>query len=80
MTEPTKTKVTEQALIARINRKLAKENGKLKRCRENSKDFNTLGYFYTIDLSLNCIVDRHIELAEYAQELGVMAGFEELAE
>jgi hypothetical protein len=78
METPKKTTVSEQALIARINRKLAKEGSKMKRCRENSKDFTTLGYFYTVDLMRNTIEDYNLDLAKYGKELDVLADYEEM--
>ena len=74
-----KKKLTERALIARINRKLANDSQALKKCRENSQWFNELGYYYIVDETLNTITAQNIKLDKLGKELGVLAEFEELA-
>ena len=70
--------VTERALFARINRKLKKEGGTLRRCRKNSRWYNDMGPYY-VDLSSNGVTDRGFsDLENWGRELGVMQVFEQL--
>lgn len=64
--------VTESALVARINRKLAPEHQKVCKCRESSSAFNDLGRFYVLDTYRNAIENSHIDIENFARELGVM--------
>lgn len=73
-----KVKVSERALMARINRKIKPDELQLKKCREDARGYDYLGEFYTIDFSNNTVDDTHIDLTAYAKELGVLAGHEEL--
>lgn len=72
-----KVKVSERALAARINRKLKPDMEALRKCR-SEKWVKDLGYYYTIDLGKNCILDRHIQLENFGRELGALKPFEEL--
>jgi hypothetical protein len=73
-----KKKITERALIGRINRKLASESQVLKKNRVDSQWINDLGYFYLVDFQRNTIEADHIDLPTLAKEIGVLADFEEL--
>ena len=78
----TKTKtyaaVSERALIARINRKLAKDGWQLRRARgfwdrnQWHPDSN-LGRFFIVDVDRNFIVNTHIGLEAYGRELDALA-------
>lgn len=73
--------VSERALIARINRALAKENDDrvLRKCREDSRSFRDLGHYYVVDISRNSIIDHHIEIEEMGRQWRVLKSWEELA-
>lgn len=72
----TKVSVSERAIVARINRKLAKEMQSLRRCREDSRGFNDLGSFYILDLHRNSVEAMHVDVKKLARELDVIADFE----
>ena len=75
-----KVTVTERALFARINRVIAKENSILCRCREDSRDFFTLGRYYVIDTKVNCIFRKQVDLEGFGREKKVLKPFERLAD
>jgi hypothetical protein len=64
--------VTERALLRRINRKLAKDQEVVRRCRENSRGFHDLGTYYRVDLTTNLVVDTHIDIETLGRELDVL--------
>ncbi len=72
-----KVKISDRALLARINRLLIKQNQKLIKCRSEScrQDF---GDYYVIDVSLNAIIEKDIELEEIGCRLEVLKPYEEL--
>ena len=80
MNTKTKIKVSERALFARVNRKLAQEGETLRRSRADSRWLNETGALYVVDLRRNTIVAMHIDLAAYAAELGVLKPYEQLAD
>jgi hypothetical protein len=75
-----KITVSERALFARLKRHLAKEGEYLRKCPQQSRWFNELGEYYTVNLSSNFITAKHISLEQWARECGVLKGYEELAE
>jgi hypothetical protein len=64
--------VTTQALAARINRKLAHDGLRLRSCPERSASFSTLGNWYTVTADTNVVHTKHIDLATWGGELGVL--------
>jgi len=64
--------ITENAMIKRINRKLANEGQKLRKCRSNSRWRHDLGDYYIVDLATNGIVCSHVPLGDLGQELDVL--------
>ena len=79
---PTKVKVSERALMARLKRRLYKEGEFFKKCNPNSQWRGDLGAYYSVDFS-NGICRRCDNLAEVvalAREFGVMQDWEVLAE
>lgn len=74
----TKTKISENALLARINRKVAGENQTVRRCREGSASFPTLGRFYLIDAYRNAVEAMHLDLELLGRELGAIRADETL--
>ena len=65
--------ITENALLKRINRKLAHKGQQLRKTRPNSRWFHNLGEFYRIDLRDNRSEGTHLSLTNVALELGVLA-------
>lgn len=67
-------KVSERALVARINRVLAREGERLRKCRTDSRSFPTLGNYYIVHLPRNLIVNYSIDdLDDLAEQVGVSA-------
>ncbi len=56
-----KIPVSEAALLARINRRLASSEEKICKTRADSKWFNDLGCFYVVNIRHNTVVCRQIE-------------------
>ncbi len=75
-----KVPVSERAILARINRKLAKSEQVVKKCRTDSRWYGECGNYYAIDLRTNCIQAKHIDLEDWAKELDVIEPFEEVSE
>jgi hypothetical protein len=74
-----KTTITTNALIKRINRKLAHGDEKLRvtrgeRCRPE------LGDYHAINVSHNFITAKHVEPEAWGRELEVLQPFEQLAD
>jgi hypothetical protein len=76
---PTHVPVSERALIARINRKIADDDLILKRTR-NARAELDLGRHYTINFRVNFVADKHIDLEGYGRELGVLKPYEALSD
>lgn len=62
---------TEQALIKRINRALAREESeqRVRVCRDCSRDQLTLGRYYAVDANRNAVTATHVDLEQWATEL-----------
>jgi len=73
-----KAKVSERALIARINRRLAKENEKLIVCEETSPSFTDLGRYYVVDLNQNIIGSSNLDLEQVGRDTESLKGYEVL--
>jgi hypothetical protein len=75
----TQVQVTERAIFARLSRKLKKEGQTLHRCRRDSRWFNDMGPYYTVDIGSNSVVDRGFsDLDEWAREIGVLKPYEQM--
>ena len=72
-----KVPVSMAALMARINRKLAHDGERFKASR-SAGEFDNLGDYYTVDLSMNAVVGKHQDPEELARELEVMQPWEKL--
>jgi hypothetical protein len=72
-----KVKVNNRALLARINRFLIRQDQKLIKCRSKRcrQDF---GNYYVIDVKLNAINEKNIELDKLGSRLGILKPYEEL--
>lgn len=73
-----KVVVSERALLARLNRKLAHEGLQIKKCRMNSRFYHDLGDYYIIDIRLNFIKSKDVDLKRLGKSENVLAGYEEL--
>lgn len=71
-----KQTVTENAVIQRINRKLAPQRRQLKRCQYDSGAYNELGRFYIV--CDNIVESMHVDLEELARETEVLKPSETL--
>jgi len=74
-----KSQVSERAVLARINRKLKKDDIIVKKCRESSRAYLDLGDYYSVDFYHNRIIDMHIDLAQLAKDASVLAPWETMA-
>jgi len=78
--------VSKRALVQRINRALAHQDQQLRATRGTrsgegfTSDQVELGYYYTVDFRLNCVVEKHVDLEELGRELKVLAAWEKLEE
>lgn len=74
-------KVSERALIGRINRKLAREPEpmRVQVCRENSRWYANLGRHYIVHCAINTVDSTDIDLEAWGRELGVLGATEALA-
>jgi hypothetical protein len=72
-----KMKVTERALIQRINRKLV-HKGETLHIARGERWYSDLGYYYIT--SNNNLVAGHIKLDELGRELRVLKAYEEVAD
>ena len=68
-TSPTQIRVSESALIRRINRKLAPD---LEQLRKNRGD----GDFWIHDCNRNFVIADHVDIEDLAKELGCLASWE----
>ncbi|PKG51933.1 MULTISPECIES: hypothetical protein [Halomonadaceae] len=77
----TKKPVSARALLARINRQLAKDGQQMKTCPERSQWHDELGSYYIVDLDTSTIVVKGIDdLEEWTRREmdGVLKPFEAL--
>jgi len=77
-TVKSKVKVSERALIGRVNRVITIDNEVLRICREDTRGFNELGRYYSIDTSRNLVASKNIDLEQWGRELGVLKAYETL--
>jgi hypothetical protein len=70
----------DRAVLARINRALAKKHQHLRKCRQDSAAFRKLGAYYLVSIEPDVqIVRIKVKLAVIAEELGVLEPFEQVA-
>ena len=70
--------ITRQAVIMRVNRKLAKDNRSLKKNR--SKPDNVLGEYFVVDLMRNAVMSRDVDVEELARKIGALKPYESMEE
>jgi hypothetical protein len=71
--------VSERALLARLNRKLAADLEMVKTTRDNTRARQELGEFFVVDMQINGIVGQDIDLEDFARTRGVLAQHAHLA-
>jgi hypothetical protein len=71
--------VSTAAVAARIRRRLRREGGNLRKCRETCRDRFYLGEFYTVAPS-GFLDVTHVDLEDLGRELGVLKRFEAVTE
>ena len=71
MTKTHFMKISERALIGRINRKLAHQNEVLRKSRSKI-GYNELGDYYILDFNRGFIVAKDVDLKELAVELNCL--------
>lgn len=76
-TKPTHVPVSERALLARINRRLAAKGQAVKKCREQSRWHKDLGSHYLVDVRANLIAATDVDLGDTAKELGLLKPYEQ---
>jgi hypothetical protein len=77
MSKLAKIPVSERALIQRINRRIKDADHVLKCSRPRARSF--VGDFYVLDVVRNAIVLQHLDLENYAREVGALEPYEYLA-
>jgi hypothetical protein len=79
-TATTKAPVARQALIARINRKLAHDSEKLR--KSSAKSESTLGEYYVVSTEPGAsgVIHTDVDVEDWARELGVLQPWEEVAD
>jgi len=79
MTNPDRrVPVSERALIARLNRKLAEDDWMVKVARPGSRLENNVGRYYALDYRLNAVMHTHLDLETFAADKGCLAAYERL--
>jgi hypothetical protein len=79
-TKKTRVPVAERALLARINRQLAHEGRRMKRCADNSPWHAQLGDYYVLDMNRNTIDAQFVSIEAWGREAGVLKDWEALIE
>jgi len=71
-------RVSERALLQRINRKLKQDGEQLRTARSDQAERDA-GRYYLVNVKRNSIQSMHVQLEKLGRELGVMQPWEELA-
>jgi hypothetical protein len=72
------TIVSEHALILRLNRKLARENLRIRKTVAGTRARFDLGEFFVVDTEHNACSGKDIDLEAWGREYGVLAAGEKL--
>jgi len=70
-----KVRISERALVQRINRKLAAQNEVLKKTR-GAHAFLDLGDYYVLDARHRFVLHKEVDPVALGKELGVLKGYE----
>lgn len=83
MTQKEQYRVSERALVRRINRKFIGEDGligrQLKKTRA-ARATDTLGDYFILHLQRNFVVEHHVDPESLGRKLGALADWEYVAE
>lgn len=71
--------ISKRALLQRINRKLAKD-GEVMRAARSELSRQVVGDFYVVDTAINGVVEKDVDPAVKARELGVLAAYESVVD
>jgi hypothetical protein len=71
--------VTEKALVARINRKLAHEGERLCKTR-GERWLNDLGEYHAVDIHTNGLTAQHVDPVKWGRDMGVLRPDERVVE
>lgn len=74
-----KKSVAERTVLARLNRKLEKDNQKMFRARETDQSFNDTGRFYVVSMDTNAITATHCNMEDWAREVWALRDWEQIA-
>lgn len=74
MSEEPRIPLTENAVLKRINRVLARDNQRLCKTR-GIRNCNELGEFYTVD-AYKFVIDTHVDPVVWGREMGVIDEYE----
>jgi hypothetical protein len=74
---PKKVLLSRAAVIARINRRLATSNERLKAARSDQRINREVGNFYVV--GDEGVTKRHVDLTVLARKLGALRSYEEIA-
>jgi hypothetical protein len=72
-----KVPVCRRALVVRINRKLA-GSGEMLRAARGARLRRELGRFYRVDTRRNCLVEKNVDLEQFARKLRSLKAWEAL--
>lgn len=75
-----KVAISERALLARINRKVAADGLQVKKSRLGTASNTELGDYYAVDLNRGVVASKHVNLEAWARELEVLADYEQLSQ
>jgi hypothetical protein len=66
-------RITERALVQRINRRLAKVGERVRKTRVGTRSEVELGTFFITDCDRNCVQAKDVDVEALGHELGVLA-------
>jgi hypothetical protein len=75
---PKTMKVTERALLKRINRRLSRYQEQIRKCRENSHRINQLGAYYWVDLRDHTLIGPRVNIEALARDESILRDSEQL--
>ena len=70
-------RITERALLQRINRRLKQDAEQVRTARGDQAE-RDVGRYYIVNMKRNSIESMHVHLEKLGRELGVMQPWEEL--
>ena len=74
------TLVKAKVIVARINRKLSRDDRQLRVCRPGTACSDQTGRYYVVNLALNALIETHVDLPALATRLGVLRDDEQITD